>query len=380
MRILALGLAGCGPITPEQAAERLEEALSHAVDKKDELHGAVLRVDAPALGLQGVWTAGLAEEAEDRPFVEDSPFVAASVGKLFVAAATLALVERGELELDEPITAWVAPELLAGLPVEGGDGAVQRLTPRMLLSHRSGLPDPFDPRESETVDGAPSVFELMVEDPERSWTREQLLDYTRAHYAPAEEDFQYSDANYELLGLVLEGATGQSFDQVVTDEVIAPLGLQHTWYHALQPPPDGAQPYADVWAGELNLAHRPCMTADGAGGGLATTTEDLRLLTRSLREGAPVQLDTLAQDWTEDALHRGIDYGLGVWRIRPGRLFFLLGKYPDLIGVSGMTGSYLYYVPEWDAVITGSFNQTDWQEKHIDFLLSEVLPALERIE
>jgi hypothetical protein len=37
-------------------------------------------------------------------------------------------------------------------------------------------------------------------------------------------------------------------------------------------------------------------------------------------------------------------------------------------------------VPEWDAVITGTFNQTDRQEKHIAFLLQEVLPPLHKLQ
>ncbi|MEQ1506044.1 MAG: serine hydrolase domain-containing protein [Myxococcota bacterium] len=373
-------LAACGHLTATEAMSKLEDAVVDAVDRETAgARSAVLRVDAPSLGVEGVWAAGTATVSNGAAFDADTPFLSASVGKLFTATAVMALADRGELGLDDAVADWVDGEVLDGLPV---DGDVEAITVRQLLSHHSGLPDPFDPSESKTNDGALSLFEQLVEDPDRAWTRDQSLAYLKDHYDPAGapgDRFQYSDANYDLLGLVLEGATGHPFDQVVVDEVIAPLGLSHTWYHTLAAPPEGLD-YADVWVEDQNLKGAASLTLDGAAGGLATTTGDLGVFIRALVDGAPVDLDALATDWEKGALHGGIDYGYGAWQIRPGGVFFLLGGSPDLVGVSGMTGAYVYYVPEWDAVISGTFNQTDWQSKHVSWLLSQVLPPLGRIE
>jgi hypothetical protein len=45
---------------------------------------------------------------------------------------------------------------------------------------------------------------------------------------------------------------------------------------------------------------------------------------------------------------------------------------------SGSTGSFLYWVPEYDAVIAGSFNQTDYKKKHVVFLI-KVLRVLSQV-
>jgi CubicO group peptidase (beta-lactamase class C family) len=120
------------------------------------------------------------------------------------------------------------------------------------------------------------------------------------------------------------------------------------------------------------------LTLEVAGGGLATTVEDLRIFLRSLVSGQPVGLESFQSEWSRDALNRGIDYAYALWRIRPGGLFFLFKGYPEILGVSGATASFLYWVPEYDAVIAGSFNQTDYQRQHVSFLI-KVLRELSRV-
>lgn len=375
LALAAGACAGACTHSPAEAAVRLERALDAAVDGHPEVRSAVLRVDAPGLGIDFVHARGVAHD--DVAFGAGTPFLSASVGKLFTAVTVLALVDDGRLALDAPLRTLIGDADLRGLPVTGGDDAVGAITVTQLLNHRSGLPDYFS--ESPTNDGAQTVLALMKDDVDRAWTRDQLLDYTRAHFdaagAPGER-FVYSDVNYDLLGLVIEGVTGRPFADVVRDTVIVPLGLTSTWYHRFHEPPAGLQ-VADAWIDDVNVGGAACLGVDGAGGGLATTTNDLRTFLRALVEGRPVSLADLDDDTTRDAIVGGIDYGRGLWTVRPGGLFFLLGGLPELQGASGATGSFAYYAAEHDAVITGTFNQTGYAEKHIEFLLADVLPTLQ---
>lgn len=379
-RLLPLiALVGCS-LSNTRAHEKLGRALEKEVSRNKNVHHAVLRVDAPALGIQDTWVAG--EASSGTPMTDQTPFLSASIGKLFTAAAVFSLAEEGVLSLDDPITDWVEPDRLSGLPVVGGDGALDQLTLRLLLSHRSGLPDYYDTEVWPSRDGAPSIGELIVEEPEQSWDIDALLDYTRDHfdpYAAPGEAFLYSDVNYDLLGLAIEGATGEPFHAVVRERVMEPLGLTQTWYYNLEAPPEGSLPIADLWVGDVNLIGAPALSIDGAGGGLATTTGDLVTLMRGLLDGEPVSLEAMGTDWTRDSLTRGIDYGYSVWRIRPDGMSFLFGGLPSMRGVSGSTGSYLYVTAD-GAIISGTFDQAEYAEDHVRFMLSKVLPVLSRAE
>jgi D-alanyl-D-alanine carboxypeptidase len=172
----------------------------------------------------------------------DTPFFSASVGKLFVAAAVLALARDGRVSLEDPLTRFVPRAEFAGLPVEGGDAALDRITVPRLLSHRSGLPDCFS---GPSRDGARRLFDRMVSDRDRPWTRGKPLDCARAHSAPIGPPggpFHHADTNCDLLGVVLEQVTGQPFHQAVRALVREPLGLRGTWYHAFEAPPPGVGP------------------------------------------------------------------------------------------------------------------------------------------
>jgi len=228
----------------------------------------------------------------------------------------------------------------------------------------------------------PTVLELLVQEPNRTWTPDQTIAYATDHFAPVGppgETFAYADTNYDLIGQVVEAATERSFHEVVRERILEPLELETTWYHQHEDAPDGAPALADAWIEDHNVVGTPAMSVDWAGGGLATTTADLATFLRGLQEGRPVGLDRFQDVWTEDAIHRGIDYGAGLWRIRPGRLSPFLGGAPEMVGVSGVTGSFAYLVPEMDAVITGSFDQTTQEEDHVVFLVTKVLLPLRRM-
>lgn len=379
--LLAVSVAAGCSHSAGDAASKLDAAITRVVDadSTDDVRSAVMAVDAPRYGLNHAGAAGVARA--DEPMTVDTAFFSASVGKLFVAAAVLSLQKQGLVELDAPFSRYVNFDDVRGLPVVGGDRALAEVTVRQLLAHRSGLPDYFsDP----SADGAPRLFDLVVTEPDRVYTRDDLFEYARTHYeavgAPGEV-FHYADTNYDLLGMVLEGATGEaSYTRVVRAEVITPLGLEHTWYHDVETPPflsDGrAVPVADLYVNGVNVSGFASLSADQAGGGLVTTVADLQRFVRGLVAGTPVSFADFGDDFTLDAMHSGIDVGLSVWRIRPGGVFFALGGMPELVGHSGATGVWAYYARDIDAVFVGATSTSSWQEKHIEFLLSDVVPVV----
>ncbi len=228
--------ATSAPLTSQEAEAKLQKLLYDKVAGDDSLRNAVLLVNAPSLGIDGAWAAGVADERDSSPMTPDTPFLSASIGKLFTAATVLSLADDGVLSLDDSLVDWLPPDVYSGIPVEGGDDALQQVTIRMLLAHRSGIPDYY---EGETADGAANVNELLVREPNRTWTPQTLLDYVKAHYEPAGapgESFTYSDTNYDLLGMIVEVAAGRPFDEAVETTVLQPLRSgQHLVSHAHEP-------------------------------------------------------------------------------------------------------------------------------------------------
>jgi CubicO group peptidase (beta-lactamase class C family) len=174
----------------------------------------------------------------------ETMFHLASVSKPFVATAIVSLAtarDAGEpvLDLDGPITEWVPEFTLA-------DGRAGEVTARHLLSHSSGLPDVADYgwHDPQLGDDALSAFAGSLS----GW---------RLQAEPGSA-FSYSNAGFELLGLLLSRVTGLTFENAMQQQVLTPLGMRNSTFmrgevpaHLAASPhvgmplsvPEGAYPY-----------------------------------------------------------------------------------------------------------------------------------------
>ena len=153
---------------------------------------------------------GLADIAANRPLKPDSVIRVASISKLVVAIAVWRLVEQGKLDLDRDVGA-----VLGWQPRHPAHPDVP-VTLRQLLSHTSGI-----------VDGPGYGFAL----------EERLQDkLTPQHWGPGApgQRFEYANLNYGLIASVMEAATGERFDRLMTRLVLAPLKIDagYNWQGA----------------------------------------------------------------------------------------------------------------------------------------------------
>ena len=155
---------------------------------------------------------GVRDVGSGAPVTPESMFHLASVSKPFVATAVVSLAtarDAGEplLDLDAPVIEWVPEFTLA-------DGRAGEVTARRLLSHSSGLPDVTDYgwHDPQLGDDALSEFARSLS----GW---------RLQVEPGSK-FSYSNAGFELLGLLLSWATGTTFENAVRQQVLAPLGMR----------------------------------------------------------------------------------------------------------------------------------------------------------
>lgn len=164
--------------------------------------------------------AGLGDREADRPMTEDSIFLLSSVAKPIVTVAALNLVQRGTIGLDDIVSEWL-PAFRPQLP----DGSEPRITIRQLLTHSAGLSYVFMERGDgpyrrhaissgldDTDDDLTALIGKLTAIP---------LSYPPGH------GWGYS-MSLDVLGAVIEEATGSKLPEAIAALVTRPMGMNDT--------------------------------------------------------------------------------------------------------------------------------------------------------
>lgn len=236
---------------PETVQEQLNEGINHGFD------GMIVYVDQAGKPPE-FYAAGWHDRKNKIPAYPQALFKIASITKLYVAVATTKLVKEGRLSLDKKLVEYF-PEL-AGR-IENSD----KITLRMMLQHRSGIPN-------------------FVDHPDY-WTkppknRQETLDYALdlpADFKP-DEDYGYSNTNYMLIEDLIDKTLSYSHQQYIKEEILIPLELKHTFGSLHEVNID------DVMSGYYVGIDKDFKTEDT--GLMLATAEDVGKFLRSLNNGS----------------------------------------------------------------------------------------------
>ena len=225
--------------------------------------------------------------------------------KTFVAVVTMQLVQEGKITLDEPIETYL-PGLLHG---EGIDGA--KITVRQLLQHTSGLPEYTD-----TVPGETDIFQVR----DNYYSSRDLIDIALTHPAAFEpgSQFRYTNTNYIVLSLLAEKVTHRPLAEQITQRIIEPLGLSHTYY-----PGPGEEDFRGT---HPHGYHRNAPTDDwkditrmdpawgGGAGAMISTPSELNKFFQATFDGTLLSQDSIAEmkKTVDTGGTHGNGYGLGL--------------------------------------------------------------------
>jgi D-alanyl-D-alanine carboxypeptidase len=347
-------VAGCGGEKEHHVSAGLSAQLQQIVDSAVEspttvFPGTALYVSQPKLG---TWT-GAAGEGNIDPATSmraEDTFRAGSIMKPFISTVVLQLVEEGKLSLDDALPAVLPGRVIARFP----DAA--HITVRMLLDHTSGIPDYASTKEFERK---------VLADPRRHWKVNEFLDLaaSRAPSFPPGKGWGYSNTDYNLLGLVIEQATGKPWRAVIRERIIDRLGLKHT---SLPEPghnsigSDAAHGYELVNGKLRDVTDVDPSMADAAGGdALVTTTADLAHFLNAVLAGQLFEHAKTLKEMLTFVDARGapglVGYGLGLQRYElPGGV--------EVIGHAGGTAGYLSFVghlPMQDVDVAMVINNRD---------------------
>ena len=260
----------------------------------------------------GTWigAAGKADIQENIDFAPAQVSKAASVTKLMIGALVFKLMEDSVnthltySDLDKPISKWLPTSTIDRIP--NGN----KVTFGQLLNHESGIPD---------VSLENDFYLAVLNSPNRLWTPDELISFihgTRAEFSPGDTAI-YSNTNTLLASMILDRITNRTHAQLLRDYLLAPLGLDQTFYHPQDKLPDyTAQGYYDLYRNHTLINVSNFMIGNGCGyNGIFSSVPDLHkfldalLIRKSFLTSASLQL--MMRTGKSDGSNR---YGYGIMK------------------------------------------------------------------
>lgn len=253
-------------VTP--LSDTVQEELDNAVDYG--FDGIMVYVDQPDEA-PAFYASGWNNRVEQVQADPQSLFKIGSISKLYVATITAMLVNDGRLSLDDTLADYL-PEMVGRIEY------AEQITLRMMLQHRSGIPNFVDHPDYPWFESLPDInayLEFAIDEP--------------ADFEP-DKRYSYSNTNYLLIGTILDSVLGYSHHQYIESEILAPLGLTDTY--SLLSQVDSAE----VMSGYHYDVEPDLLDIDFivTGGSMVATAQDVGIFLRALNDGSLLNADEQA--------------------------------------------------------------------------------------
>jgi CubicO group peptidase (beta-lactamase class C family) len=237
---------------------------------------------------------GLANRENKIPLNTSSSCQLASVSKTFTGTAILYLHEHKYLNIDDPVQKYIT------------EFPYPDVTIRMLLDHRSGLPD--------YTKWAPNYINSEKVPISNAAVMQMIAKYHPALESRPNRRFKYCNTNFAVLASLIERVTDMSYSEFMTRYIFQPLGMTHTFVYE----PSRGLPANATISYKRNWIREPDMFADGVHGdkGIYSTVEDMYRWDQSFYQDKILSGSTVEMAYGPCSFEKpGIkNYGLG-WRM-----------------------------------------------------------------
>jgi len=279
-----------------------------------------------------------------------TPFFIGSLTKSITALAGMQLVEAGKIELDAPVQRY-----LPWFRVADRQASAQ-MTIRHLLNQTSGLPESAGEVDLADFDDHPGATERQAR---------RLASIELSH--PVGTVCEYSNTNYNLLGLIIEAASGQSYADYVQDHILDPLEMRRTYTSRAAARQNGLAMGHRYWFGiPFPAPNLPIPHGSLPSGQLISTAEDMARYLIAHMNGGRYGNTRILSEAGIDELHRGaVEYskmGISAGKYAMGwfdgvigktKIFYHSGTVPDFEG-------YMAILPEQKKGVLLLFNACHW--------------------
>lgn len=246
---------------PNTVQEQVDNAIAHNLD------GIIVYADKKGKKPE-FYAAGWKNKEDKIPADPQALFKIASISKLYIAVVAAKLINSKRLSMDKTLADYL-PELTGRIEY------ANQITLRMMLQHRSGIPDFIDSPIlpwGNLPTNSNEFLKLVLDKP--------------ADFKP-DSRYGYSNTNYLLIGNILDKVSGYSLQQFIKMEILDTLGLTHT-YGLLNEVDlkDVASGYYIGYDGDLKTQNYVC-----PGGSMVATVQDVGIFLRALNDGSLLSKD-----------------------------------------------------------------------------------------
>ncbi len=330
---------------PPSVDARLQKIVSEGVTQAG-IPGVVVGIVTP--DWRWSYAAGYASLSPEIPAEPGMHFFIASVTKPFVSVAILQLAEEGKLSLNDPINSY--------LPVEIAEAIEQsdEITIHQLLDHTSGIAD-YD------------EMSMILEEYENP---EKIISYEQGMWDGIDDDplydpgmgYTYSNVNYILLTLIIDRASGTSYEEYIQEQILNPCDMKDTTIHRENRLPDPHMHAIEVDDdGSIMDFSNLYKNYDRGSGDIVSTAADLNAFHTALISGELISPSSIDQMKTISS-QSGKSISMGA--LGSGKQGYGLGytmtslDEPEELTLIGHTGGYTgastfwYYLAEEDTYLT----------------------------
>jgi CubicO group peptidase (beta-lactamase class C family) len=284
------------------SAQSLQSEVSEAIDSFVHVEMENNLVPGISIGIiennEIVYLKGFGTANSENQVKPQTPFIIGSMSKAFTALAVMQLVEAGEIDLDIPIIQYLPGFKLADYE------ATQKITVRHLLNQTSGIPNTIGLLQCT------GTGELTIEE-----AVEELS--TVQPFSNAGDRFQYSNANYTVLGLLIETVSGKSYGEYVQEHIFELLDMTYSYTSETEADLNGLASGYRRWFG-LNIASElPYLQHAIPSGYIISSAEDItHFLMAQLNGGNYKNISILSEEGINE-LHKPVAqsgneyYGMG---------------------------------------------------------------------
>ena len=303
-----------------EVSENLEHSLEAALlQAAQDTNTSDIGVTVGVVTPEGTWTGatGISNLETQEATQSDDLFNIGSISKSYTSAVILKLQEQGKLSLDDTIDKWL-PEIAAN--ITNGEN----LTIRQILNGTGGLWD-----YSNNDEHLSDLIADYLSGSNRDWQPEELVAYAFGKPlfsgANSGEEWTYTNTGNVIAALIAEELTGKPFGEILSEEILSPLGLNNTFFTTEDVSLEQrARGYMDIFTTDGNIGQDGIFEdysninsrrAYGAGS-IVSSAEDVAIFFDSLASG-----DLLSQESTAEIFNYvstfpefGIsEFGLGVF-------------------------------------------------------------------